>query len=207
MTKYVFLLCTLLVLAVTACTNQAQPQQGVDIETPSAAPISPVIPAAISQSPESPLSEPTQENTQENTEENIESLLSENEHLTHVSDLVSYPEIPPYEVWYDAEIWQFTEDDEPGLVNLEDSNCYLSLRNAPGGAEPVDAISLAGRVWTIFGGTDENGEPASSIVYSTQAGDGGYLFRIDLPEPYQEGEKSICEQLAEEVIDTFRVMD
>jgi hypothetical protein len=196
----------LCILTVATTVSVAEFEDGWLVEryklaqtTPAPASASPVIPAAISQLPESPLGVPPQED--------IESLPSEIKQLTRFSGLAIYSGLPAYEVWYDAEIWQFIENDEPGLVNLKDSNCYLSLRGKAGGGDPVDAISLAGRVWTIFGGADENGEPGSSIVYSTLVGGGGYLFRIDLPEPYQEGEKSSCEQLAEEVIDTFIELD
>ena len=32
------------------------------------------------------------------------------------------------------------------------------------------------------------------------------MFRVDLPEPHETGEKSICQQLAEDIIDTFAIM-
>ena len=121
--------------------------------------------------------------------------------MTLISGLVRHPKLPPYEIWYDASIWQYTEreDEEPGLINREDPNCYLSLRGEAGEAPPVAKVVLAGLEWTIYDG--------KYSTYYSITDPFNYIFRVDLPDPYQLTAKSTCQQLAEEVINTFRIMD
>lgn len=187
------------ILGATACADQSQSEMTLNVAT--------AIPS-VSTSHLSPLPVPQVSETPDAVEEGTKGSLSASGQLTRVSGLVLYPELPPYEVWYDANVWQFGGDMEPRLTNRDNPDCYLSLLGPAMENESLDHVRLAGRNWTIRGGGwDENGELGNSIIYVSLEGVGAYIFEVDLPEPYQAGEKSICQQLAEDVIDTFKIMD
>jgi hypothetical protein len=202
MTNRALTLCILVIMVGAACAGQPRSEITLTI----APPTSPTTPMTVSQS--SPLTTShTPELSSEGIEENTEEASPTDRQMTLISGLVFYPEQPPYEVWYEAGIWQYTEraDAEPVLVNREIPDCYLSLRGEATEATPISKAILAGREWRIYGSGWEPGSLHNSLYYSITE-PGNYIFRVDLPEPYQAGEKSHCQQLAEEVIDTFAIV-
>jgi len=115
-----------------------------------------------------------------------------------------YRATPAFEVAYDPALWQYVEDDGSGrqsqLKHTSMPGCTVWLRAGPVGATPVATVWLAGRAWTIA-----QVQP-SIIQYSSSQGDISWIFGVLLPETYSGRGNSNCQDAAEQVIDTFKVL-
>jgi hypothetical protein len=109
---------------------------------------------------------------------------------------------PDFEIWYNTDVWELRVDSSE-LYYRNDSSCSLKLQVGPTDIPsimPITTIVLAGRQWTfrVVG--------ANLLGYSTSSNSGTYIFRLHLPDEYNETSKSICQLLAEEVIGTFSIV-
>ena len=67
-------------------------------------------------------------------------------------------------------------------------------------AWPLSAVNLAGREWTVYDLGDNRWS------YSIGVDSGGYIFDVEAPEAYSDTDKGVCQQAAEDVIDTFALL-
>lgn len=194
-----FWACLLLyLLTITSCNQNRQLEAVVATTLPTTT-ITPVV-------VQSPLLVPITAEIPVSTSASIpESLLP-----THIEgkELVKYRgysgygfEYPDFEVWYDPIIWEFVPDDNR-LVYHNEPNCSLILQSGATDAviSPPADITLAGRLWhyqLTFG---------NRLAYYTHFGNIVYIFDVSLSEKYDETIKSICQQLAEEVLNTFTLV-
>lgn len=115
-----------------------------------------------------------------------------------------YRATPAFEVAYDPALWQYVEDDGSGrqsqLEHTSMPGCAVWLRAGPVGATPVASVWLAEREWTIA-----QVQP-NIIQYSSPQGDISWIFGVLLPETYSGQGNSNCQDAAEQVIDTFKVL-
>jgi hypothetical protein len=115
-----------------------------------------------------------------------------------------YRATPAFEVAYDPALWQYVEDDGSGrqsqLKHTSLPGCAVWLRAGPVGATPVATVWLAGRAWTLA-----QVQP-NIIQYSSSQGDISWIFGVLLPETYSGRGNSNCQDAAEQVIDTFKVL-
>ena len=115
-----------------------------------------------------------------------------------------YRATPAFDVAYDAAMWEYVEDDGSGrqsqLKHRSLPGCAVWLRAGPVGATPVATVWLAEREWTIS-------QVQSNIIqYSSPQGDIAWIFGVLLPEAYSGRGNSNCQDAAEQVIDTFKVL-
>jgi hypothetical protein len=109
----------------------------------------------------------------------------------------------PFEILYDSAVWELINEPESRnnrLSNLRESGCILRLQTGPVGAPTVDRVILADREWFI------NQIRPNIISYSLPVDTYGYIFGVELPEEYSNATKSSCQQMAEEVLDTFSLV-
>ena len=115
-----------------------------------------------------------------------------------------YRATPAFDVAYDPAVWEFVANDGSGrqsqLKHRSLSGCAVWLRAGPVGATPVATVWRAGREWTIA-----QVQP-NIIQYSSSQGDINWIFGVLLPETYSGRGNSNCQDAAEQVIDTFRVL-
>lgn len=115
-----------------------------------------------------------------------------------------YRATPAFEVTYDPALWQYVENDGSGrqsqLKHTSMPGCAIWLRAGPVGATPVATVWRAEREWTIA-----QLQP-NMIQYSSPEGDIGWIFGVLLSEPYSGQGNSNCQDAAEQVIDTFKVL-
>lgn len=127
-----------------------------------------------------------------------------NEELAHYLGPNPYTPSPSFDVGYDVAVWEYVEDNGSGrisqLIHRTLPGCSIWLRAGPVGAPVVSQASLAGAEWTI-GQVQPN-----ILLYSLPQGDIEFIFGLFLPEPYVEGSKSLCQEAAERVIETFQVI-
>lgn len=129
-----------------------------------------------------------------------------------------------YAIDYDTEQWQLLYDYEPNfnsiydnsLQNRQDPRCYIVLYGGPMQMKMTGSTELAGRRWNLaaFEGVVDTKPPKklSFITYITFANDpvGGnisYYLTVYLPVVDDPAVKSHCQQQAEAVISTFRILD
>jgi hypothetical protein len=75
------------------------------------------------------------------------------------------------------------------------------LRASAIGTEAFSTVSLAGYEWTIF--LVKPQPPMYSMPYEDMA----FIFGLFLPDPYSEEVKSPCQQAAEDVFNTFEIVN
>jgi hypothetical protein len=116
-----------------------------------------------------------------------------------------YRATPEFEVVYDPAMWEYVEDDGSGrqsqLKHTAMPGCAVWLRAGPVGATPVATVWRAERAWTIA-----QVQP-DIILYSSPQDDITWIFGVMLPETYSGRGNSSCQDAAEQVIDTFRVLE
>ena len=115
-----------------------------------------------------------------------------------------YRATPLFDVAYDAAVWEYVEDDGSGrqsqLVHRSLPGCAIWLRAGPAGATPMAMAWLAERPWTLS-------QVQSNIIqYSSPQGEISWIFGVLLPEAYSGRGNSNCQDAAEQVIDTFKVL-
>ena len=128
-----------------------------------------------------------------------------------------------YEIDYDPSKWQVNLDPDsnpntPGdeqLQNITDPNCVVALRSIAFDVTFHKSLELAGRQWKFASRVipdSQKDKIADFIIYMTDAidphaGEIAYAFIVHLPSPYDDKVKSRCQQEAEVVINTFRIIE
>ena len=116
----------------------------------------------------------------------------------------SLPGHAAFDVAYDPAVWEYVEDDGSGrqsqLKHRSLPGCAVWLRAGPVGATQMATVWRAEREWTIS-------QVQSNIIqYSSAQGDISWIFGVLLPEAYSGRGNSNCQDAAEQVIDTFKVL-
>jgi hypothetical protein len=124
--------------------------------------------------------------------------------VAHYQGPNPYRATPAFDVAYDAAVWEYVEDDGSGrqsqLKHRSLPGCAVWLRAGPAGATQMAMAWLAEREWTIS-------QVQSNIIqYSSAQGDIAWIFGVLLPEAYSGRGNSNCQDAAEQVIDTFKVL-
>ncbi len=127
------------------------------------------------------------------------------ESVAHYQGPNSYRATPRFDVAYDTATWEYVEDDGSGrqsqLKHRSDPGCTVWLRAGAVGTTEVATVWLAERAWTI-------GQVQSHVIlYTAPEGDISWNFGVLLPEAYSGMGNSSCQDAAERVIDTFKVVD
>lgn len=128
-----------------------------------------------------------------------------------------------YEIEYDTSKWRVNSDPDSNpittgdeeLQNITDHNCIVSLRKIMYDLISIESFELAGRQWKFASRVipdSQSDKMANLVFYSTdvvdpRAGEIIYQFTVQLPLPYNETHKSQCQQEAEVVINTFRIIE
>ena len=115
-----------------------------------------------------------------------------------------YSATASFEVAYDSALWQYVEDDGSGrqrqLKHTSLPGCAIWLRAGPVDATPAATVWLAESAWTIAQAQE------NVIQYSLPQDDINWIFGVLLPETYSGRGNSNCQDAAEQVIDTFKVL-
>jgi hypothetical protein len=124
--------------------------------------------------------------------------------VAHYQGPNPYRATPAFEVAYDAAVWEYVEDDGSGrqsqLKHRSLPGCAVWLRAGPVDATQMAMVWLAEREWTLS-------QVQSNIIqYSSAQGDITWIFGVLLPEAYSGRGNSNCQDAAEQVIDSFRVL-
>jgi len=124
--------------------------------------------------------------------------------VAHYQGPNPYRATPLFDVSYDAAVWEYVEDDDSGrqsqLKHRSLPGCTVWLRAGPVDATQMAMAWLAEREWIIS-------QVQSNIIqYSSAQGDISWIFGVLLPEAYSGRGNSNCQDAAEQVIDTFRVL-
>ena len=124
--------------------------------------------------------------------------------VAHYQGPNPYRATPAFDVAYDAAVWEYVEEDGSGrqsqLKHRSLPGCAVWLRAGPVGATQMAMAWLAEREWTIS-------QVQSNIIqYSSAQGDIAWVFGVLLPEAYSGRGNSTCQDAAEQVIDTFKVL-
>jgi hypothetical protein len=128
-----------------------------------------------------------------------------NSDLVHYRGPNPYQEFPAFEVAYDSAVWQFVEDDGSGrkaqLFQRNIPGCSMWLQAGPVGDQLLSTRNLAEREWTI-----SLVQPAI-LNYATRLKDIYFIIGVTLPEKYLATVESPCQQAAEDVLQTFKVIE
>jgi len=124
--------------------------------------------------------------------------------VAHYQGPNPYRATPAFDVAYDAAVWEYVEEDGSGrqsqLKHRSLPGCAVWLRAGPVAATQMAVAWLAEREWTIS-------QVQSNIIqYSSPQGDIAWIFGVLLPEAYSGRGNSNCQDAAEQVIDTFKVL-
>jgi len=124
--------------------------------------------------------------------------------VAHYQGPNPYRATPAFDVAYDAAVWEYVEEDGSGrqsqLKHRSLPGCAVWLRAGPVDAAQMALAWLAEREWTIS-------QVQSTIIqYSSAQGDITWIFGVLLPEAYSGRGNSNCQDAAEQVIDTFKVL-
>jgi hypothetical protein len=116
-----------------------------------------------------------------------------------------YRATPLFDVAYDTAVWEYVEDDGSGrqsqLKHRSLPGCAIWLRAAAVDATEVATVWRAEREWTL------SQVQSNVIQYSSPQGDIGWIFGVLLPEAWSGQGNSACQDAAEQVIDTFTVIE
>ena len=124
--------------------------------------------------------------------------------VAHYQGPNPYRATPAFDVAYDTAVWKYVEDDGSGrqsqLKHSSLPGCAVWLRAGPVDATQMAMTWKAEREWTIS-------QVQSNIIqYSSAQGDITWIFGLLLPEAYSGRGNSTCQDAAEQVIDTFKVL-
>ena len=124
--------------------------------------------------------------------------------VAHYQGPNPYRATPAFDVAYDTAVWEYVEDDGSGrqsqLKHSSLPGCTVWLRAGPVDATQRAMTWKAEREWTIS-------QVQSNIIqYSSAQGDIAWIFGVLLPEAYSGRGNSNCQDAAEQVIDTFKVL-
>ncbi len=127
------------------------------------------------------------------------------ETVAHYQGPNPYRATPLFDVAYDAAVWEYVQDDGLGrqsqLQHRSLPGCVIWLRAGPAGATQVATVWRAEREWTL------SQVQSNVIQYSSPQGDIDWIFGVLLPEAWSGLGNSACQDAAEQVIDTFTVME
>jgi hypothetical protein len=130
---------------------------------------------------------------------------STGETVAHYQGPNPYRATPRFDVVYDTSIWEYVEDDGSGrpsqLKHRSLPGCTIWLRAGPVDAPEMATVWLAERAWTL------SQVQSHVILYSAPEGDIGWVFGVLLPEAYSGLGNSECQDAAQQVIDTFTVVE
>lgn len=123
--------------------------------------------------------------------------------LTQYRNANPYLPEPEFEVSYDPVLWSLdqTMESNDRLLHRTIENCDFRLQAGPMGAQSVAKTELAGREWTI-----SLGQP-NILLYWFSYKTIGFNFGLIMPTDYSPTEKNPCQVQAEQVIDTFRIIE
>ncbi len=124
--------------------------------------------------------------------------------VAHYQGPNPYRATPAFDVAYDTAVWEYVADDGSGrqsqLKHRSLPGCAVWLRAGPVGATQMAMTWKAEREWTLS-------QVQSNIIqYSSAQGDITWIFGVLLPEAYSGRGNSNCQDAAEQVIDTFKVL-
>jgi hypothetical protein len=110
---------------------------------------------------------------------------------------------PQFEVSYDPAVWSLdqTMESNDRLLHRTIKNCDFRLQAGPIGAQSVAKTELAGREWTI------SLVQPNILLYWFSYKTIGFDFGLVMPTDYSPTEKNPCQVQAEQVIDTFRIIE
>lgn len=124
--------------------------------------------------------------------------------VAHYQGPNPYRASPSFDVAYDPTVWEFVEDDGSGrqdqLKHRSLPGCTIWLRAGPVGGTETATVWLAERAWTI------SQVQSNAIQYTAPQDDVAWVFGVLLPEAYSGMGNSTCQDAAERVLDTFRVL-
>jgi hypothetical protein len=127
------------------------------------------------------------------------------ETVAHYQGPNPYRATPRFDVAYDTAVWEYVEDDGSGrqsqLKHRSDPGCTIWLRAGAVGVKEMATVWLAERAWTI------GQVQAQTILYTSPEGDISWNFGVLLPEEYSGMGNSSCQDAAERVIDTFKIVE
>jgi hypothetical protein len=130
---------------------------------------------------------------------------STGETVAHYQGPNPYRAAPRFDVAYDTAVWEYVEDDGSGrqsqLKHRSLPGCVIWLRAGPVDATEVATVWRAERAWTL------SQVESNVIQYSSPQGDIGWIFGVLLPEAWSGLGNSACQDAAEQVIDTFSVVE
>lgn len=125
--------------------------------------------------------------------------------MVHYQGPNSYRATPRFDVAYDTAVWEYVEEDGSGrqsqLKHRSDPGCTIWLRAGAVGAVEVATVWLAERAWAIAQ------VQSQVILYTAPEGDISWNFGLLLPEAYSGMGNSSCQDAAERVIDTFKIVE
>jgi hypothetical protein len=124
--------------------------------------------------------------------------------LGHYRGPNPYRAEPVFEVTYDPATWEYVEDDGSGrqsqLKHRLFDGCTIWLRAGPVDAKQVAMAWAADRAWSV------SQVGPNIIQYVSPQDDFAWIFGILLPEPFTGRASSNCQDAAEQVIGTFKVV-
>lgn len=125
--------------------------------------------------------------------------------VAHYQGPNSYRATPRFDVAYDTSVWEYVEDDGSGrqsqLKHRSDQGCTIWLRAGAVGTTEVATVWLAERAWTI-------GQVQPQVIlYTAPEGDISWNFGVLLPQEYSGMGNSSCQDAAERVLDTFKIVE
>jgi hypothetical protein len=115
-----------------------------------------------------------------------------------------YRATPAFEVTYDPAVWEYVADDGSGrpsqLKHRAIAGCAIWLRAGPVGAQKMADVWLADRAWSL------NLVQPKVIQYVSPQDDIAWIFGVMLNEEWSGRGNSMCQDAAELVIGTFKVV-
>jgi hypothetical protein len=121
----------------------------------------------------------------------------------------NYPQSPPFEVWYDPDVWQLVADDRDGnlLVHQNIDGCTLIPAGWATHVTPYAPLTFNGVPWWLSYFPTTAGE---FLAYTRSWENISYTVLLQLPMPipavYDAESRSECEVDAEAIIATHKVL-
>lgn len=126
------------------------------------------------------------------------------ETIAHYRGPNPYDATQLFDVAFDAAVWEYVEDDgssrQSQLKHRSLPGCAIWLRAGPVDATEVATLWRAEREWTL------SLVQPTILQYATGQDDTGWIFGVLLSEAWSGLGNSNCQDAAEQVIDTFTVV-
>jgi hypothetical protein len=111
---------------------------------------------------------------------------------------------PPFEVDYAPSDWELVPGDGPGhadqLLHRRVAGCSLWLGDSGVGVRQLSTLNLAGYDWTVLEVQPRN------LRYHTLRDNEAFTFGVMLPDVYTSNASAPCQQAAEDVLKTLKVV-